>query len=70
MTAVGDLTLHGVTNRVSIPLKATLAGDVIAVNGTLPFTWDEWAMTHPESMRVLSLADEGLIELQVFFRHD
>jgi polyisoprenoid-binding protein YceI len=70
VTAVGDLALHGVTNRVSIPLRATLTGDVIAVNGTLPFTWDEWGMTRPDSMRVLSVADEGLIELQLFFRHD
>jgi polyisoprenoid-binding protein YceI len=70
VAGVGDLTLHGVTNRVSIPLKATLTGDVIAINGTLPFTWQEWGMTRPESMRVLSVADGGLIELQLFLRHD
>ena len=33
--AVGDLTLHGVTKQVTIPLQATLQDGVIVVTGSL-----------------------------------
>jgi polyisoprenoid-binding protein YceI len=70
VTAVGDLTIHGVTNNVSIPLMAVQAGDVIGVAGSLTFTWDDYGMEQPQSMRVVSLANDVTMELQVFFRHD
>jgi polyisoprenoid-binding protein YceI len=68
VTAVGDLTLHGVTNEVTIPLAAVRAGDVIGVAGSLTFAWEDFGMEQPSSMRVVSLADEVTMELQVFFR--
>lgn len=70
VTAVGDLTLHGVTKSVSIPLAAVRSGDIIGVSGSLTFTWADFGMERPNSMRVVSLADEVTMELQVFFRHD
>ena len=36
VTAVGDLTLHGVTKNVSIPLVAVQQGDIIGVTGPSP----------------------------------
>lgn len=68
--AVGDLTLHGVTKNVTIPLNAVWQGDIIGVSGSLTFPWGDFGMTQPSSMRVVSLADEVTMELQVFFRHD
>jgi polyisoprenoid-binding protein YceI len=68
--AVGDLTIHGVTNNVTIPLVAVQAGDVIGAAGSLTFTWADYGMEQPESMRVVSLANDVTMELQVFFRHD
>ena len=70
VTAVGDLTLHGVTNSVSIPLVAVRSGDVIGVAGSLTFSWDDFGMEQPSSMRVVSLANDVTMELQVFLRHD
>jgi polyisoprenoid-binding protein YceI len=69
VTAVGDLTLHGVTRNVSIPLAAVRSGDVIGVAGSLTFTWGDFGMEQPSSMRVVSLANDVTMELQVFFRH-
>ena len=40
--AVGDLMLRGVTQRVTIPLTAELAGDTFAVNGTLTIDFDDF----------------------------
>jgi polyisoprenoid-binding protein YceI len=70
ITAVGDLTIHGVTRNVSIPLAAIRSGDIVGVSGSLTFTWADFGMEQPTSMRVVSLADEVTMELQVFFRRD
>ena len=68
--AVGDLTLHGVTKNVTIPLGAVRQGDIIGVAGSVTFTWADFGMERPSSMRVVSLANEVTVELQVFFRKD
>jgi polyisoprenoid-binding protein YceI len=70
VTATGDLTLHGVTKSVQIPLTARLTQDVIGVGGSLTFTWEDFGMQQPSSQRVVSLADDVTLELQVFFRKD
>jgi polyisoprenoid-binding protein YceI len=70
VTAIGDLTLHGVTKGVQIPLKAKLTGDVIGVSGSLAFRWEDFGMQQPSSQRVVSLADDVTMEFQAFFRKD
>jgi polyisoprenoid-binding protein YceI len=66
-TAVGDLTLHGVTQRVEIPLEARLANGVVTVIGSLPVAFGDYGMTAPESMRVLSIDENGTMEFQLQF---
>ena len=70
VTAVGDLTLHGVTKNVSIPMTAVQQGDIIGVSGSLTFPWGDFGMTQPTSMKVVSLAADVTMEFQAFFRHD
>jgi polyisoprenoid-binding protein YceI len=65
--AVGDLTIHGVTREVTIPLHAALHDGVIAAAGSLTFTWDEFDMEQPSAQRVVSLADDVTMETQLFF---
>ena len=66
-TAVGDLTLHGVTQPVEIPVEARLAGGVVTVVGSLPIAFRDYGMTAPESMRVLSIDENGTMEFQLHF---
>jgi polyisoprenoid-binding protein YceI len=66
-TAVGDLTLHGVTQRVEIPVEARLSSGVVTVVGSLPITFGDYGMTAPESMRVLSIDENGTMEFQLQF---
>ncbi len=68
--ATGDLTIHGVTKSVTIPLNVIRSGDIVGVSGSLTFTWGDFGMEQPTSMRVVSLADDVTMELQAFFRHD
>jgi polyisoprenoid-binding protein YceI len=64
-TATGDLTLHGVTKTVQIPLEARLADGVVSVVGSLPIQFADYSMNPPRSMMVLSVADNGILELQL-----
>ena len=66
-TAVGDLTLHGVTQRVEIAVEARLTDGVVTVVGSLPIAFGDYGMTAPESMRVLSIDDNGTMEFQLQF---
>ena len=67
VTASGQLTLHGVTKDVQIPLTAKLSGSVIAVTGSLPITFADYGVQAPTSFAVVSIDDHGTMELQLFF---
>ena len=67
VTAKGELTLHGVTKAVDMPLTATLSGSVIVVRGSLPITFADYGVQKPNSFKVLSIDDHGTMELQLFF---
>jgi polyisoprenoid-binding protein YceI len=67
-TAAGNLTLHGVTKAVSIPLEAKLSGGVVTVVGSLPISFADYSISPPRSMMVLSVADNGTMELQLHLK--
>ena len=67
VTATGDLTLHGVTKSVEIPLEARLEGGVISVAGSLPIQFADYNIAQPQGMIVLSVEDHGVLELQLHF---
>ena len=67
VTATGDLTLHGQTKSVQFPLKAKLSGSTIIVTGSLDIAFADYGIEKPNSFMVLSIADTGTIELQLFF---
>jgi polyisoprenoid-binding protein YceI len=65
VTVTGDLTLHGVTKTVEIPLQARLAGGVVTIAGSLPIAFAEYSITPPSAGIVLSVEDRGVMELQL-----
>jgi polyisoprenoid-binding protein YceI len=67
VSATGKLTLHGQTKDVQIPLKAKLSGNTIVVTGSLEITFADYGISKPNSFAVLSIADTGALELQLFF---
>jgi polyisoprenoid-binding protein YceI len=68
VTATGDLTLHGVTRSVAVPLAARLSGAVVTVTGSIPIVFADYAIQRPTSFIVLSIEDHGVMELQLNFR--
>lgn len=64
--ATGDLTLHGVTREVTIPLEARWDGGQIAVVGSLDIAFADYEIT-PPSLGPATVGDNGTIELQLLF---
>jgi polyisoprenoid-binding protein YceI len=65
--ATGDLTIHGVTQTVTIPLQAQLVDDTIVVVGSLDLAFADYGVEVPTAPIVLSVDDHGALELQLFF---
>ena len=67
VAATGELTIHGVTTPVTIPLEAQLVGDNVVVVGSLDIVFADYGVSVPSAPVVLSAEDEGVLELQLFF---
>ncbi|MGF1598704.1 MAG: YceI family protein [Acidimicrobiales bacterium] len=65
--ATGQLTIHGVTQTVTLPLQARLVDDTIVVVGSLDITFADYDVEVPTAPVVLSVDDHGPLELQLFF---
>ena len=68
VTATGELTLHGVTRTVTVPLQARLSGDVVTVTGSIDILFADYSIERPTSFAVLSIEDHGIMEFQLHFR--
>ena len=65
--ATGDLTIHGVTQPVTLTVDAELSGGTAAVVGQAPVTLADFGIDPPTGFSVLSIKDEGTFEFQIFF---
>ncbi len=65
--AVGDLTLHGVTKRVTVAIEARWDGRIIQVVRSLPVAFADYGIRAPSSTFVASVDDHGELEFQLFF---
>lgn len=69
VVANGTLTIHGVSQPVALELQARLVSGVIVVVGSANLTFSDFGVTMPRAPIVLSVADHGSIEFQLFFTH-
>jgi len=65
--ATGNLTIHGTTKELTIPLQAQVVNGRIAVVGSAPLTFTDFGITMPTAPIVVSVEDNGTIEFQLFF---
>jgi polyisoprenoid-binding protein YceI len=65
--AVGQLTLHGVSREVTVPLQARWTGERIEVVGSLEVALADYDIEPPTGFLVLSIADVGTVELNLLF---
>ncbi len=64
-TATGDLTIHGVTKSVQIPVQAQLSGATVTVTGSIDVLFADYGINRPVSFAVLTIADHGTMEFQL-----
>ena len=62
--ATGELTMHGVTKSVTVPLQAALSGDGVQVSGSIPVTFSDYGVEAP-SLGFVSVEDQGTVEFLV-----
>lgn len=62
--AIGDLTVHGVTNPVSFSLEAQLVDGVVVVVGSTEITFADFGVQVPDGGPVISVDEFGVLELQ------
>lgn len=63
--APGELTVHGVTHPVTVPLEAQVVEGTVVVVGSVEIAFSEWDVEVPSSPIVLSVADVGTLEVQL-----
>ena len=67
-TAVGTLTLHGVTRSVEVVLEGQFVDESkLVIVGRADVVLSDYDMEPPVGFSVLSVADEGLFEFQLTF---
>lgn len=64
--AVGDLTIKGTTQSVTVPLTAQLVGEIITVTGQLDIVFADYDVEVPSAPIVVSASDEGIVEILLF----
>jgi polyisoprenoid-binding protein YceI len=65
VSASGDLTIHGVTKSVTIPIDARLTGSKIELVGSITFPFSEFGMTPPSIGGFVSVQNTATMEFQV-----
>lgn len=66
ITVTGELTLHGQTKTIDVPLKAEWDGGTIALAGGAPVVFSDYGMDAPTNA-IVSVDDNGEFELQLTF---
>ena len=66
--ATGDLTIHGVTQSVTVPIDGQLTGDTVVVVGSIEVLFEDYDITRPRAAVVLSVEDRGIMEFQLFLK--
>lgn len=65
--APGELTINGVTNKVTVELEAQLVDGIAVVVGSIPIALADYGIEPPSAPMVLSVSDEATIEFQLLF---
>jgi len=65
VTAVGNLTIHGVTQQVEVTIEGQLVGGTVALVASIPIVFADYGVTVPSAPIVVSVSDDGILELQL-----
>lgn len=67
VSARGNLTVHGVTREVEIPLDAQVSGGMLVVVGSFEITLADYEIDQSTAAFIASIEERALVEIQIFF---
>jgi polyisoprenoid-binding protein YceI len=67
VSAIGQLTVHGVTRTVTIPIQARLTGTQVEIAGSITFPFSEFGMTPPSIGGFVTVQDNATMEFDLKF---
>jgi polyisoprenoid-binding protein YceI len=67
--ATGELTLHGVTQSVTIPLEMRLSGDTVQIQGSLDVNMADYHIDVSSFGGFVSIEDHGTMEFILSLQH-
>ena len=70
VSAEGDLTLHGVTKRVTIPIEGRLTGGRIELAGSHRFPMSDFAIEPPNIANFVSVEPDATLEFRLVLEKD
>ena len=65
----GELTLHGVTKTITMDVEGVIQDGKLVVVGSTDIAFADYNIGKPQGASVLSIADNGTMELQLIFQH-
>lgn len=65
VNAEGDMTLHGTTKKISMPLQVQRNGDRIRIVGNYEFAWADFGMTAPSVAGFVTVTGNPKLEFDV-----
>lgn len=65
--APGELTVHGVTKPVTIPITASWNGSIIDISGNLDIALADYQLTAPSIGGFVEVTDKGTLEFKIAF---
>lgn len=63
----GNFNLHDITREIEIAVDGQLVNDTIVVVSSFTILFSDYGIEKPSSGRVLSIEDQGIVEIQLFF---
>jgi polyisoprenoid-binding protein YceI len=63
--AVGNLTIHGVTRSVTIPIEAARNGALLELVGSITFPFSDFDMTAPSVGGFVTVEDDATLEFKI-----
>ena len=68
--AAGDLTIHGVTKSVTIPIEAARDGEQLELVGSITFPMADYGITPPSIGGFVSVEPDATLEFRILLERD
>lgn len=66
--ATGELTLHGVTNPVTVDLSVRPSGDTFTIDASVPVAFADYDIEAPSIGGFVTVEDQGSLEFRISFQ--